>query len=122
MTNFEHGRKAEAAAADYIQKHGYTVLAQNWRTPVCEIDIIAIKRKRFTLGTNKTILFVEVKYRESGGQGGGLEYITPKKLKQMAFAAELWVQENRYGGEYALGAIEVSGEAYAVTGFLDNLT
>jgi putative endonuclease len=122
MTNFAHGRAAEAAAAAFLEAQGYTILAQNWRTPVCEIDIVAEKRRRFRLGTHRTVLLVEVKYRQRDKQGGGLEYITPKKLEQMAFAAEVWVQEQRYDGDYALAAVEVSGLDYRVTGFLDNLT
>ncbi len=34
--------------------------------------------------------FVEVKYRSSKYYGGGIAAITPKKLRQMQFAAELY--------------------------------
>jgi hypothetical protein len=40
----------------------------------------------------------------------------------MRFAAELWVAQHHYSGEYTLGAIEVSGKDYAVTDFLPELT
>lgn len=115
MTNFAHGHEAEKVAAEYLKKQGYKVIELNWRRPQAEIDIVARKKKG-------PILFTEVKYRQAGSQGAGLDYVTPRKLTQMQFAAQLWAQENRYGGDYELAAIEVSGPGYAITAFLDNLT
>jgi len=112
MTNFAHGRAAEDAAAEYLKKHGYMILDLNWRTRYCEIDIVAQQKK--------TIYFVEVKYRENDAHGSGLEYITEKKLQQMRFAAEMWVQENDWRGDYDIVAIEVSGPGYDVTSFTTN--
>ncbi len=39
---------------------------------------------------NQIRYFVEVKYRSSNLQGGAIASITPKKLAQMRFAAELY--------------------------------
>lgn len=64
---------------------------------------------------------VEVKYRASDSWGGGLEYITPKKLDQMRFAAEMWAQANNWTGDYRLAALEVSGSEFEVTTFIDDL-
>lgn len=76
------GNVAEAKVADYLIAQGFTVIERNWRTKYCEIDIIAEKEN--------TRYFVEVKYRSSAEQGGGVAAITPKKLQQMQFAAELY--------------------------------
>ena len=62
--------------------------------------------------------FIEVKYRKTGAQGSGLEYVTPKKQQQMRFAAEMWVAENGWDKDYALGAVELSGLDFEVTSFL----
>jgi Holliday junction resolvase-like predicted endonuclease len=113
MTTFATGREAEAAAAAHLKKQGFAIVAQNWRTRWCEIDIIAQK--------NRAVYFCEVKYRVSSRQGGGLDYITPKKLAQMKFAAEAWVQLTGWKGEYQLGAIEVSGPEFSVTAFINEL-
>ena len=94
------GNQAENAAAAFLQEKGYKIVDRNWRTRLCEIDVIAKK--------NHTIFFIEVKYRSSQRQGGGLDYITTKKLQQMSFAAENWVQEHAYSGDYQLSAIAVS--------------
>lgn len=101
MTTYVSGRQAEAVAAQYLKDQGFKVLGQNWRTRWCEIDIVAQKAK--------TIYFVEVKYRKSDAFGGGLDYITPKKLKQMEFAAEMWVSQNRWTGDYQMLAIAIDG-------------
>jgi uncharacterized protein (TIGR00252 family) len=113
MTNFDHGRAAEAKAAEYLEQQGYRVLQRNWRTRWCEIDIVTQK--------DNTVYLVEVKYRQKAWQGTGLDYITPKKLQQMAFAAEFWVQAHHWPGDYSLAAVEVSGPRYEVTNFLPEL-
>ena len=113
MTNYKSGHDAENHSARYLKSKGFKVLDQNWKTPRCEIDIVA--------GKGDTVYFVEVKYRKTGQQGSGLEYITPKKITQMQFAAECWISANKYTGEYELSAIEVSGSAYKITAFLPNI-
>lgn len=77
------GRIAEGVAADYLISCGYRVVARNWRTKLCEIDIIAHK--------DKDLCFVEVKYRHNDSCGDGLDAITPRKLQQMRFAAEVYM-------------------------------
>lgn len=69
---------------------------------MCEIDIIAHK--------DAIMYFVEVKYRSSDFQGGGFDYITNRKLKQMNFAAKVWCQTFNWGGDYRLMAAAVSGK------------
>lgn len=80
MTTFEIGRKAEARAAAFLERKGCRLLEQNWRTRWCEIDIVAER--------DGIVYFCEVKYRSHNRQGSGMDYITPKKLQQMQFAAE----------------------------------
>lgn len=113
MTTFDTGRRAEAAAAEYLKSKGFAVVAQNWRTRYCEIDIIAQR--------HNVVYFCEVKYRKTDRQGSGLDYITPKKLEQMRFAAEAWAHFYDWTGECRLVAIEVSGIDFEVTAFIDDL-
>jgi uncharacterized protein (TIGR00252 family) len=104
------GNAAESRAAAYLQMQGYKIIDRNWRTRYCEIDIVAEK--------NKTVWFVEVKFRTSSSQGAGYEYVTPKKLQQMRFAAEMWVQSHNWNGDYSLAVISVDQE---IITFLDEL-
>lgn len=111
MTTRQTGDCGEDAAAEYLEREGYRVLERNWKTRWCEIDIVAEK--------DGAVHFVEVKYRASSRQGDGLAYITDKKLQQMAFAAELWVANHRYAGDYALAAIAVAGPNFTVTDLIE---
>lgn len=107
------GDRAEAAAAEYMLRHGFSIVARNWRTKAGEIDIVAKKEG--------VIHFVEVKYRRSVHQGGGIAAITPRKLHHMERAGKLWLQ--RHGDtEACLSVIEVSGPTYTITRFIEALT
>lgn len=108
MTNYSSGHEAEIIAADYLVSLGYKITDLNWRTKICEIDIVATK--------DKIAYLIEVKSRSSSNYGTGFEYITAKKLKQMKFAAEMWVTHSSWEGNYQLGAVEVEG--IRVTNFL----
>lgn len=103
MSTTEIGRRAENIVAKTLKKQGYTVAAQNWRTRWCEIDIVATKKD--------IAYFVEVKYRKSDIWGDGIDAITDKKLQQMTFAAEIWVQANNWSGDYYLIVANVAGES-----------
>jgi putative endonuclease len=113
ISTTESGRKAEKAASVYLEMRGYKILEKNWRRPNCEIDIIAKK--------HDAVYFVEVKYRAGDDQGSGFEAIIKTKLKQMQYAADNWIQESKWVGEYSLAAVEISGKEYAVFGFIDNV-
>lgn len=102
MTNYASGHTAEKYAAEHLEQQGFKVKELNWKTRYCEIDIVAEK--------NKTVWFVEVKSRKNSRQGFGYEYITPKKLNQMRFAAEMWVQNHKWSGDYRLAVISIDGE------------
>lgn len=106
MTNYAAGHAAEVRAAEYLKSDGFKIRELNWKTRYCEIDIVAEK--------DKAVYFVEVKYRRTQNQGSGLDYITPKKLNQMRFAAEMWVNSNRWNGEYQLAAVAIDGNEISV--------
>ncbi len=107
------GQKAEAVAAKYLKAAGFKIIEKNWKTRFCEIDVIASKKN--------VVFFVEVKYRQSDRQGRGLDYITSKKLTRMQFAADNWVREHNWDGDYLLAAIEVSGDEFTITNFVENI-
>lgn len=113
MTTVETGHRAETAATDFLETKGCTIVERNWRTRQCEIDIVAER--------DQTLYFVEVKYRANSRQGSGLDYITPKKLQHMRFAAESWVHMRGWRGQYQLCAIEVGGPAFTVTAAVKDL-
>ncbi len=100
------GGAAEGEVAGYLEDKGFKVIDRNWKTKWCEIDVVALK--------DKVLHFVEVKYRRSSNQGGGFDYITAKKLRQMDLAARSWVEINDWEGEYVLSAAQVSGDNFEI--------
>jgi uncharacterized protein (TIGR00252 family) len=113
MNTSSLGNVGESAAAEYLERHGYEVVERNFRTRQCEIDVVARK--------GSCIYFVEVKYRGTSSQGTGLEYVTPKKQKQMRFAAEVWMQEHAWEGDAVLSAIEIDHN-FRVTEFVEDIS
>jgi ribonuclease HII len=106
VSTFTTGRRAEAAAIAFLEYKGCTIVTQNWRTRWCEIDIIACR---------DTIVYLcEVKYRRNNRYGDGLDYITPQKLRQMHFAAEVWAAAHGWNGQMQLCAIAVTGPQFQV--------
>ncbi len=112
-SNYVQGHHAEEVAAEYLRNLGYKITELNWKTKHCEIDIVVQK--------DQVAYFVEVKYRTTTDQGSGFDYITSKKLKQMQFAAELWVNSHDWDGEYQLAGVEVSGDDFQISGFITEL-
>jgi len=110
----ETGRQAEDAAAQFLQKQGLKIIERNWRTRWCEIDIIAQRKS--------DIYFVEVKYRQNPAFGGGLDYITPRKVAQMRYAAEFWLSGQRQTqGQCRMSAIELTGKPPVITAWLPDI-
>lgn len=106
------GDTAETSSAEYLQSKGHTILHRNWRTKFCEIDIISC--------INDTIYFTEVKYRKNDTAGDGLAYITPKKLRQMRFAARLYAHNNRVSEtNLRLVAVATTGAPPEVTNYVE---
>ena len=111
-TSKQIGDSGEDVAMNYLVRAGHKILDRNWKTKFCEIDIISQK--------GDTIYFTEVKYRKTSQQGGGIAAITPKKLRQMKFAVELYkLKQNITNTNLQLIAISVSGHPPIVDELLE---
>ena len=96
------GHHAEEVVSNYLSTRGHVVLARNWRTSQCEIDIVSRSKGK--------LYFTEVKYRSSKNQGGGFAAITPKKLRQMEFAARCYMHAHKLqAADAVLAAASVCG-------------
>ncbi len=73
------GRRGEDAAARYLKRHGYRIIARGVRSRLGELDIVAADAR--------TVVFVEVKTRSSGGAGHPTEAIDAVKQQRMTRAA-----------------------------------
>ena len=108
MTTRQIGDKGEQAVADWLAADGHEIIARNWRTRYCEIDIVSVK--------GEVLYFTEVKYRKNDDFGDGLAAITAKKQRQMRFAAELFLagKPECSGMAAKLLAASVSGDPPAI--------
>ena len=113
-TTKQIGDSGEDAAANFLTRNGHKILERNWKTKYCEIDIVSLK--------HDVLFFTEVKYRKKHDQGGGLAAIDKKKLNQMKFAANFYVQSNKIEKyDMRLAAISVGSDLVAVEEFLEIL-
>ncbi|NTW61332.1 ribonuclease HII [Candidatus Saccharibacteria bacterium] len=108
------GNQAEDFAAKYLIKKGHKIIAKNWKTKRCEIDIVSRLHDK--------LFFVEVKYRSSRDQGGGTSAITSQKLRRMRFGAEIYLAHNNLRDiDAELAVISVSGQPMIIEQFLEIL-
>jgi putative endonuclease len=77
----KRGRFAELIAAAYLFAKGYRILARRHKTPLGEIDLIAVRGRR--------LAFVEVKQRAS--MEAAEAAVTDGQARRVALAAERWV-------------------------------
>ena len=81
------GKIAEQFVAQWLRYQGYQILHERWRSPWGEIDIIA--------WDESTLVFIEVKARESIYYGMPSESITFHKIKKISNAALLYLKRFR---------------------------
>ena len=98
------GNKAEDKASNYLKKQGYKILERNYNLPCGEIDIIAQK--------DKTLVFVEVKYRTNADEfGGAVAAVTKAKQKRVINAALSYIKTKKVPYEALMfDIIAVSGD------------
>ena len=104
------GDASENVAADELRRRGHRILERNWRTRWCEIDIVSMLDDR--------LYFTEVKHRRNSVGGDGFAAITPTKLKQMKFAAELYAMKCP-GHDMRLAVVATTGDVPEFVDYLE---
>ena len=82
------GALGEDLAVRYLKKHGFKVLARNYRQKTGEIDIIG--------RDGKWLVFIEVKTRKSLRFGKPYEAVTHKKQAQINRVALEYITRNTF--------------------------
>jgi len=80
------GNQGEDSAANWLTEHGYVIIERNSATKFGELDIVA------SLG--ETLIFVEVKFKQTEDFGTPEEMIGKNKLSQVKRTAELYLLNN----------------------------
>ncbi|HWL08738.1 MAG TPA: YraN family protein [Planctomicrobium sp.] len=81
------GNRGEHAAARFLKRKGYKILARQMRNRQGEIDLIALDQGVF--------VFVEVKTRSSHAKGHPAEAVDYTKQKQITQAALAWMKRRK---------------------------
>ena len=81
------GNKGEKLAKDFLKKQKYKILETNYSNKLGEIDIIA--------KDNDTIVFVEVKTRETSQYGLPREAITSHKQNKIKMVAKEYLTSHK---------------------------
>lgn len=108
VTTKQIGDDGESLVADELASRGHTIIARNWRTRYCEIDIISLY--------GRTIYFTEVKTRKNDLHGDGFAAITAKKQRQMRFATEVFLAKHPHYTicDIRLLAVSVVGKVVSI--------
>jgi putative endonuclease len=80
------GKWGEERAVRELERRGYAILARRYRTRHGEIDIVA--------DDGGTVVFVEVKARETGDCGSAAEAVTIHKQRRLASMAVDYLARN----------------------------
>ena len=85
VRNQAYGKRGEDAAARYLARRGYEIVARNWTCPAGEADIIA--------RTDDAIVFVEVKTRKDAEMGLPSEAVDARKRKKYEDIAMMFLSD-----------------------------
>lgn len=99
------GRRGEALAAEALVRHGFTVIARNWRCPAGEADLIAQRGGEW--------YFFEVRTRRGTAHGLPEESLTPLKQTRMEAVARHYLSDQVNTAELSwhLGFVAVALDA-----------
>ena len=95
--NLETAHLGEDTAKKYLQKNGYRIIEQNYRTRYAEIDLIT---------RHKGILvFVEVRTKTDERFGRPEETINSNKIRKLIKNAQGYMARKGYNKEYRIDAV-----------------
>jgi putative endonuclease len=80
------GQRGEDAAARFLRRRGYKIVARGDRAVLGELDLVAVD--------GRTIVFVEVKTRESHDKGHPAEAVDPEKQRRLSRLAVAYLRRH----------------------------
>lgn len=86
LTRQQKGKSGENLAAEFLKERGMTILGQNVRCSLGEIDLVVLD--------GSTIVFVEVKSRFTKAYGLPQESVTWSKQKRLTRLAQWYLKQH----------------------------
>lgn len=96
------GKMGEGLAREYLQKQGYKIIEQNYRTKYAEIDLVAQKSTLFSKGA---MVFVEVRTKVGEQFGSPEDTINRQKLRKVLYNAKSYAGFKQWNGSARIDAI-----------------
>jgi putative endonuclease len=84
------GLSGEALAEDHLRGLGYQIVEKDVRTPLGQLDLVAMD--------GKTLVFVEVKTRAGHGYGLPQEAVDAKKIRKLRQLGLYYLKMRQYRG------------------------
>lgn len=97
------GKIGEDLARNYLEKEGYKILEQNYRTKYAEIDLVA--EKKSGIFGQKKLVFVEVRTKVGENFGSPEDTINKAKLWKVLQNAKSYSAFKKWQGPERIDAI-----------------
>ena len=97
LTNLTIGKRGEEIAKRFLEKKGYKIIEQNYRTKYGEIDLVCQK--------GKELIIVEVRTKVGDLYGTPEESLNYRKLRKLRLNALAYVSRKRWKGPYQIDAV-----------------
>jgi len=97
------GKIGESIAKKFLEKQGYKIMEQNYKTKYAEIDLIAQKSKLF--GKQKYLVLVEVRTKIGEKFGTPEDTINKTKIKKLIGNAKAYMTAKKWKGPFRIDAI-----------------
>jgi putative endonuclease len=107
---YRSGVLAESLTALLLRLKGYAVVARRYKTPVGEIDLVAVKCKR--------LAFVEVKRRKSTDDAAWT--VPAKQRRRIIRAAQYWLAGHPDHAGHEIGFDVVLAAPWSLPRYIEN--
>ncbi len=102
------GKWGEDVAVDFLERKGYSVCDRDWKVGKRDLDIIAVS------DSGMELVFVEVKTRQSAELQEPEQAVNPRKMRNLAIAANAYVKSHDVTLAVRFDIISVVGKASEV--------
>jgi len=99
----EIGKIGEEIAKKFLEKQGYKIIEQNYRTKYAEIDLVA--QNTCLPWQEKFLVFVEVRTKLGENFGTPEETINKKKMRKLKGNAMAYAAIKKWSGSFRVDAV-----------------
>jgi putative endonuclease len=110
--HLEYGQEAEQQALDFLQSKGLRLEARNFRCKTGEIDLV--------MRDAETLVFVEVRFRQSNDYGRALETVTASKQRKLLNTANRYLQMKKIDSACRFDVIALNGSGSTPVEWIKN--